>query len=407
MRVVHLALTDGGGAGMGMINQHRALLSMGIDSRVLVATKHSPDSTIVQMEPNHNSWGDSRYMHIIERAACRLGLTFNDYDTYHHLIYNIRKHHNVAFDNPYSQYDVLQHPLVDEADIVNLHYVSEFVDIPSFFGGIKKPVVWTMRDESAGLGGFHYSQDKERYYQYYAKLEDNVADIKRKALAHCHTLHIVSLSQTMQRFCNTVDFLSQRPNTIIYNAIEPQDYMPQDRNTARRKYGIKDTEKVVLFVGYNLNEERKGLHVLLKAIGLLDNEHLRLVCVGHGTVNAPKSVNVVNIGAISNSQKISEVYSMADVFVNASSQESFGKTIVEALYCGTPVVTTRVGIAPEIITPRNGTLCDSRTPESLCKAIGNALDTTYDPESIRHNATQLFAPSNIAAKYVGLYNSYL
>ena len=52
MKILHIALTDGGGAGMGLMNQHRALLQLGVDSRVLVAIKQGKDATVTEMRPN-------------------------------------------------------------------------------------------------------------------------------------------------------------------------------------------------------------------------------------------------------------------------------------------------------------------------------------------------------------------
>lgn len=405
MRVLHIALTDGGGAGMGMMNQHRALRAMGVDSRVLVAVRRTDDPAVVQMQPNQYVWGN-RMLQTMQRGLCRLGVTFNDYDKWHHIIYNVRKRHNVAFDNPFSQYDVLRHPLVAEADIVNLHYVSGFVDIPSFFRGIRKPVVWTMRDESLGLGGFHYREDRRLFYSHYAALEDSLLDIKRNAVNGCGNMHIVSLSRTMQRFCNEIDFLAQRPNRIIYNAISPDCYVCSSRRKARRELCLNDDDIIVSFVCCSLDERRKGLAVALDALRILDDRHIKLLCVGrtNGSIDVP---GVVRLGTVSDSRRLSAVYSASDLFLNVSSQESFGKTIVEAMYCGTPVVSTPVGIAPEIMTARNGCLCARRTPHAIAQAIRTALAVQYDSTAIRAAAIEKFAPEKVAAQYASLYQSIL
>lgn len=414
MRVLHIALTDGGGAGMGMMNQHRALRDMGIDSRVLVAIKRGDDSTATEMRPNLNIWSNNRSVQILQRAACRLGISLNPYDRYHHLIYNVRRCHPAEFDNPCSQYDVLSHPLVGWADVVNLHYISGFIDIPTFFTGIDKPVVWTMRDENAGLGGFHYAEERRQLYNFYAQLEDSFLAIKRKAINSCRRLHIVSLSHVMQQFCNEVDFLATRPNTIIPNAICPDDYPRYERMEARKKLGLAADDIVVAFVCCALGEKRKGFSFALDAIRrlnrehsqLLQGKHIRLLCVGKNNIDI-NDKDVITLGIVADKQRMAIIYSAADLFLNVSSQESFGKTIVESLYTGTPVVSTPVGIAPDIVTIRNGWLCTERATQAIVEAIKVVLSNNYNHATIRKEATALFAPERVAGQYARLYSNVI
>lgn len=414
MKILHIALTDSGGAGIGMMNQHRALLSIGIKSRILVAKKRSNDSAVVEMCPNQYIWSHNRYVRFIQRVACRLGICFNPYDRYHYLIYKVRRRHKVEFDNPCSQYDVASHPLVEWADVINLHYISGFVDVPSFFSKICKPVVWTMRDENAGLGGFHYVETRQEYYCFYAPLEDCFFDIKRRAINSCSSLFIVSLSRGMQQFCKKTDFLAALSNIIIPNAIDSACYHPYGRSEARRMLNLASDDILVGFVCCALGEKRKGLMLALDAIQILNEDEkrqfvgkrIRLLCVGKDDI-CIDSLDIIKLGTVVDKDRLSMAYSAADIFLNASSQESFGKTIIEALYCGIPVVSTPVGIAPEIIGRHNGCLCSERTPCSIASAIMSVLTTTYNKIAIRNAAIRRFAPEKVAAQYVTLYKSIL
>lgn len=416
MNILHIALTDGGGAGMGMMNQHHALLRMGIDSRVLVAIKRGTDPTVVAMRPNLHIWGTSRGARLAQRVACRLGICLNAYDRCHHLIYKVRKRWPAEFDAPFSQYDVLRHPLVNDADIINLHYTSGMVDVPSFFSHVDKPVVWTMRDESPGLGGFHYTEDRQRLYRHYAALENSFLDIKRQAISQCPRLHIVSLSPVMRHFCQGIDYLASRPNTIIYNAISPRLYRPCQREEARQRLGLCPDDILIAFVCCALGEERKGFSIALDAVRLLEKRmkgktagrHVKLLCAGRNDTGIVSAPDVVMLGTQADPRQLSMAYAAADLFLNASSQESFGKTIVEALYSGTPVVSTPVGIAPAAITPHNGCLCAQRTPQAIAQAMATVLDSGhYDPTRIRQEAIEMFAPERVAAQYDTLYQSIL
>lgn len=408
MKIVHVALTDGGGAGRGMINLHHALLAQGVDSWVLVAHKRSNDERIVEMRPNLHLWGTSRWILFLQRAACRVGICLNDYDRWHHRIFDIRKKSPVFFTQPFSQYNILSHPLAKEADVLHLHFVAEFVDYPSFFPNVKQPVVWTVRDENPGLGGFHFRETKLHFGAPYASLEEAFLKIKRKAIEQCKALHLVSLSNVVKAFCQSVDYLASRPNTVIPNTINLADFQLINKAQARLKLGLKADSIVLSFVSCHLGEERKGLHLVLQALKILNDKRIHLLCVGHRDVGIAGATNVHFFGSISDTSLLSTIYSASTLFVNASVQETFGKTIVEALYCGTPVVTTSVGIAPEIITPNNGCLLPTRSAEALAKALREALTHSFSaPKAIRQEATHIFSAERVAKQHVQLYTSML
>lgn len=408
MKIVHVALTDGGGAGRGMTNLHHALLAQGVDSWVLVAHKRSNDERIVEMRPNLHLWGTSRWIQFLQRAACRVGICLNDYDRWHRCIFDIRKKSPVFFTQPFSQYNILSHPLAKEADVLHLHFVAEFVDYSSFFPNVKQPVVWTVRDENPGLGGFHFRETKQLFGVPYASLEEAFLKIKRKAIEQCQTLHLVSLSNVVKAFCQNVDYLASRPNTVIPNTISPADFQLIDKAQARLKLGLKADSIVLSFVSCHLGEERKGLHLVLQALKILNDKRIHLLCVGHQDAGIADATNVHFFGSISDTSILSTIYSASTLFVNASVQETFGKTIVEALYCGTPVVTTSVGIAPEVITPNNGCLLPARSAEALAKALREALTHSFSaPKTIRQGATHIFSAERVAQQHVQLYTSML
>lgn len=406
MKVLHIALTDGGGAGLGMMNQHLALLKVGVNSKVLVALKKSSMDSVYETKPNHSILSSNKYIYLLEKIARRLGICLTEYDKIHHLIYTIRRKHPVQFSSPVTQYDVSEHPLVKEADVINLHFIADFVDLKSFFVKVKKPIVWTMRDENPGLGGFHYLATKQAYLQYYKAVEAQMLMIKRRAIMQCQQLQIVSLSRKMQEFCQQVDYLACRPNAIIYNAISSEAFQPFDRREARKKLGVREDDMVLSFVSADLTEKRKGLSLLLEALDILHDERIKLLCVGRSSVEINHK-NVISLGSICDTRQLSMVYSASNAFVTASSQESFGKTVVEALYCGTPVVSMPVGIASEIIDETNGVLCSARTPQEIANGIKKISASNYDSTSIRATAKDKFAPERIAQKYINLYSSML
>ena len=100
-----------------------------------------------------------------------------------------------------------------------------------------------------------------------------------------------------------------------------------------------------------------------------------------------------------------------DVFVHPAIAESFGMVIIEAMATGRPVLSTRVGIAPEVIeTGRTGVLCSADTPQALAQGLRQmlALRSTWD--SIGQAArlrVQGFTAIAMAARYQQLYRRWL
>ena len=410
MKVLHIALSDRGGAGAGMLTQHLALLAQGIDSKVLVASKRTDLDTIFQVEPNQYVWGKGKVAQFLQKVARRMGLCLNRYDHYKRRVYKIRRRHWTEFALPITSYDLSTHPLVQEADIINLHFVADFLDYESFFRKVNKPIVWTMRDENPGLGGFHYSSTKSELYSYFADLEDEFADIKLKALAKCEHLHIVALSHQMRNFCAQSQCFAGRPITIIPNAINADNFRPYRRHEARQHLGIGENDLAIAFVSCAIEDERKGFRELALAVQQLEAQTSRpinVLCVGANEYNGPVPSNCRFFGHLNTPNDLSGVYSAADVFASPSYQESFGKTVVEALCCGTPVVSTPVGIAPEIINERNGALCRIGDVDDLARALHDVFNRTYDKESIRREAREHFLPQSVAKQYIKLYEDVL
>ena len=153
-------------------------------------------------------------------------------------------------------------------------------------------------------------------------------------------------------------------------------------------------------------EERKGFKLVLKAIDILHNDRIKLLCVGNSREKI-EHPNVIYLGYVDNPQELSGIYAASTAFITASDQESFGKTTVEAMFCGTPVVSMPVGIASEIVDGSSGVLCSNRTPEEIAKAIQKLFATKYNATQIRNGVMNKFAPERVAEQYMKLYTSML
>jgi len=187
-----------------------------------------------------------------------------------------------------------------------------------------------------------------------------------------------------------------RCSTVV-NGVDPDRYLVQNR--------LSDKNEAIrmLYVG-RLSPE-KGIHVLLEAFIIVARKcpGARLVIVGpEGAAPIDFIVNIswdehvrqlatfyeesylswlkrqlpadvveriTFTGFVSNDQ-LYKYYGQADILINPSLSESFGRSLIEAMAAGLPVVASRVGGMPEIIEEgKTGLLVDSNNTEMLAKAI--------------------------------------
>ena len=139
MRVLHITAYITGGAGIAVKRLHEALLEKGIDSKILClfALQENLTPEIYQIHQTRS---------FASRVLSKLKLDKNS-----RLTKGLQGDYE-AFTFPYSPYKVHLHPLVSQADIIHLHWIADFVDIPSFLSVVKKPMVWTAHDLNPILG---------------------------------------------------------------------------------------------------------------------------------------------------------------------------------------------------------------------------------------------------------------
>jgi glycosyltransferase involved in cell wall biosynthesis len=144
-----------------------------------------------------------------------------------------------------------------------------------------------------------------------------------------------------------------------------------DLNLFRPSLLGKQSERVrILFVGGQF--ERKGGHDLLEAARSLSDVVELDIVTGAETPAIPAGVRArVHHGLKPQSEKLIALYRAADIFVLPSRGDCMPQAVIEAVACGLPVVATRVGAIPEMVTDGvNGYLVPAREPRALAEAIG-------------------------------------
>ncbi|MBT7913813.1 glycosyltransferase, partial [Candidatus Bathyarchaeota archaeon] len=162
---------------------------------------------------------------------------------------------------------------------------------------------------------------------------------------------------------------------VVYNGVDER-FQPGDKKRAREGLGLPHNRFTVLFVG--LLVPIKGLEVLLEAVHQVDDERLLCILVGDGTLREclEKQANETGLegqvlfAGSRSSQEIPVWMNAADLLVLPSFSEGRPNVVLEAQACGLPVLATRVGGTPELVTDgSDGLLVDSGDTRQLADGI--------------------------------------
>ncbi|MDQ3535801.1 MAG: glycosyltransferase [Bacteroidota bacterium] len=396
MKILHLNTTDVGGAAVAALRLHNGLLNNGIESNFLSLYKHNQEGV--------NTFTYSAFLrsNIYERISSSLKYKFQK------LIYK-----NVeGFNYPISPFCVHKHPLIMDADIIHLHWISRFISSSSFISHIKKlkkPIVWTLHDLNPITGGYHYMETEEIN----EKLNKKYLLYKKKCIDFHGNIHMVSPSTWIYKLIIESGIVNNENAHIIMNGIDLDKFFPLDKIESKKKLDINPNKKVILFLASNIEDKRKGLIYFLKSISLINNkEDIHILCVGSGKIVLPHDLECTFMGSISNFQELIQIYSSSDIFVIPSLEDNLPNTIIESLSCGTPVVGFNTGGIPDLIVNNyNGFLANRGDENDLAEKINLLLmnDNMLKEFSIN---SRIFVKEKLdndiqSKKYIELYKSIL
>ena len=391
MKVLHITKDDFSGAGLCCLRIHKSLQEIGIESKVIVERKRGHDTNVYQY---------GHYRQLLYRAINKIfrkaNLIFSDYNR----VLRLTEKMHVPFTLPTSILDLSKHPLVKEADVIHLHWVNGYIDYPSFFKAVKKPIVWTQHDENLFYGISHYSAsfNPENY------LECKYNQIKIDSLKNIENLSVIFLSNYFYEKFGEDLRISKASKYIINNSVDTSKFKRKDRITVRKSLGIDDDTVALLFVAYLITDPRKGLTTLIDAVKSL-NKKIKILAVGN--TSGFENEYVTTIGLVTDAEKMSGLISAADYFVMPSLQEAFAQTPLEAMACGIPVITFPVSGTDELIREFNGVRCNGFTTDDLLTGLEVAFRHEYDANEIREYVEREFSPTKIASQYVDVYKGML
>lgn len=415
MKVVLINTYDCGGAGLASIRLHEALLKEGIESTLLTL-----DNSTKGRVPKHVATG--KYRPTIPERVIRKLTGPSQLELKNELVDRLKLPRFDIFTNPEGAFDVLKHPSVRDADLINLHWVARFLDHKKFFERCKKPVVWTFHDMNAFTGGCHYPMGCEKFRtacfecpQLAPSDECDLAKInfrvKQRALKPVWNLEVVSPSQWLADCAGQSAMFKALNRHVVHNALDIEIFRERDRKEARAHFKIPQNARVLLFVADYLDNERKGFSLFVEATRELIASHPDIICcfIGHKGGDVAKLIpGALHLGRIDEESVMAQAYAAADVFALPSVEDNLPNTMLESMCCGTPVIAFNSGGTAEIIRNGvNGLIAPAKTPESLRAALAQAFFCQWDRRAISRTAREMFEPSRQAKAYIEVYSKML
>lgn len=221
---------------------------------------------------------------------------------------------------------------------------------------------------------------------------------QKKAAMDGLDLTVVVPSRWMERQVAR-SFLSDRPVHLIPNSIDLTLFRPTDSDF-RERYDCRE-KKIILGVADRWGR-RKGLDVFLALAGQLpDNWQILLVGTDR-RVDRRLPDNILSIHKTRDPSLLAQIYSTADVFVNPTLEDTSPTVNMEALACGTPVVTFDTGGSGEMVDESCGAVVPRGDIPTLRAAIGQVLADGSMAAACRARAQQWDREKNLG-QYLQLY----
>ncbi len=378
-----------GGAPRAAYRLHKGLLGLGVDSAVLSRHKKSPDPTVHHVRLPE----DEGHRKIVDQLA----------EVQRRIVDSNRTTiSNTFFSLPFPGYDLSVHPVVQRADILNLHWVTNLL-CPAGIArlvAMGKPVVWTMHDQRAYTGGCHFTAGCSGYQETCSncpQLAERSANAPQQVLADAarliapKDLTLVAPSRWTADCARRSSLFGHARIEHIPYGLELDLYRPQPRAAAKQALGISPQSVCFLFGADSCDEQRKGFRELRVALDLclqkpafqkrLAAGQVQFICFGYGSEKQTlPGLPLKTLGHLESDAALCQAYAAADVFLFASLEDNLPNTILEAMACGTAVIANPTGGVAELVEhEQTGFLARVTVPEDYAQAICFALE---QPERI-------------------------
>ena len=408
MKVIHLSYSDNlGGAANAAFQLHRGLLSIGVESRMLVANINSSGEGIFQCPANQKDkpnplverWKNHKKLKAQKRLFKEGRPT--TYTSEPHSEYNFQE---VAW-------------LLEWAEVINLHWVAGLVDWEKHIHLLAQfaPLVWTLHDQNPISGIWHFQPNEAENTNALQELNAQIISKKAKVIAELpeNALTAVTPSKWLtNEVINSRVMKQVKAHTIPYG-IDITTFQPRDKTSTRYELAIPNDRFILGFIAHDINDPRKGLDILAAALQNLPTDYkvrILVMSLGCGKALEFNSIDSRHLGLSDSPAFVSKFYAALDVFICPSRQDNLPNTVLEALACGRPIIGSDVGGIPDMIQSGvTGWLTNSEDSKDLQANIIKVFKLWEDDklnslsEEIRITAEKRYTRDKQAGSYLELY----
>lgn len=327
--------------------------------------------------------------------------------------------------------DITKNPHFLDADIIHLHWINQgFISLRTLEKILKsgKPVVWTFHDEWTYTGGCHLALDCLEFTQGCGMCpylrRPGMSDLsvriwkRKEKLFSKYKFRVITPSRWLQSRVHSSSLLGNFNVELIPNLLDKSIFSPANRGEACRRLGLKPETRYILFGAASMRSIFKGFDYFREAAAIIHRElgreaGVEILLFGKSDEGVEKLLPLpaTNAGMVNKVEALVDLYSVADVYVNPSLQESFGYTILESMLCGTPVVGFNTAAISEIILHKeNGYLAAMKSVEDLAAGIMWVLRSASPDvisEKARSTMLERFHEEEISTAHISLYKSII
>ena len=303
-------------------------------------------------------------------------------------------------------------------DVIHLHNIhGYYLHIPTLFNFLAefdKPVVWTLHDCWAFTGhcahfdfvgcekwktGCHHCPEKAMYPKsIFLDQSKRNWEEKKRLFTSVPNMTIVTPSHWLAELVQD-SFLNKYTVQVIHNGIDLNVFKP---TSSSWKEDHEITKPIVLACAAMWGQ-RKGYGDVLKLAESLPD--YQIVIVGISEKQARKlASNIMGIQKTDSVAELVKIYSVADVFINPTYEEVLGLVNIEAIACGTPVITYHSGGSPECIDDSSGIVVPKGDINALAVAVNKILNNSI---IIIRNCIEKGKSFNKNSKYNEYYKLFL
>lgn len=309
-------------------------------------------------------------------------------------------------------------------DVIHLHnlhgYYINYEVLFAYLKEAKKPIVWTFHDFWSITGHcahFDYNgcekwktlcHDCKHHKEYPFSLIDRSKRnylLKKKMFTGLDNVTLVPVSSWVGTLL-AQSFLKDYPIRVIYNGIDTKMFRPRNSDVKAR---LCLEGKFVLLGVASPWSPMKGLYDYYDLRrNLTDDFAIVMVGLSKKQIEALPH-GIIGIERTQSQDELAEYYSMADVTLNLSYQETFGMTTIEGMACGTPGIVYNKTASPELVSPETGYAVEAKNIKAIVKAvleIKKKGKASY-AEACRKRVLDNFDKNDRFADYVDLYDSLI